>query len=146
MTAPMLVGSRQGRSSPGHGVGVLAAMRLAMVQQLCLRPTFSWGPALAPLLAACVSAGLLWGWQTSTVSEQAQAEQQKLGQLQSQLDGLLQRLAQQGSATSAGTATVTTTVAQTLAASLPSQGSATEFGPWHWRRLALATGMAVELI
>jgi Tfp pilus assembly protein PilP/Tfp pilus assembly protein PilO len=89
---------------------------------------------------------MLWGWQTSTLSEQAQSEQQKLGQLQSQLDGLLQRLAQLGAATSAATATATPTVAKTLAAPLPSPGSAAELGPWHWRRLALATGLAVELI
>lgn len=142
----MLVASRHGG---GHGAGVLAALRLAVVQQVCVRPSWAWGPAMAPLLAACVSAGLLGGWQTSTVSEQAQAEQQKLGQLQSQLDGLQQRLAQQGSGTSAATATVTTAttaVAQKPAAASPFIGAAVEPGPWHWRRLALAAGLAVELI
>jgi Tfp pilus assembly protein PilP/Tfp pilus assembly protein PilO len=134
MTAPLFLGRRQVWSSRGHGAGVLAALRLAVVQQLCLRPPMAWASAMAPLLAACVSAGLLWGWQMSELQEQAHAEQQKRGQLQSQLDGLQLRLAQQGSTTSAATATATT-------ATTP-----VELGPWHWRRLALAAGLAVELI
>jgi Tfp pilus assembly protein PilP len=149
MTGPLFFAGRQGWFSQGHGTGVLAAMRLVMVQQLCRRPPVAWGPAMAPLLAACISAGLLWGWQMSELQEQAQAEQQKRGQLQNQLDGLQLRLAQQGSATSAATATaatVTTAVAQSPAAASPLMGAAVELGPWHWRRLALAAGLAVELI
>lgn len=139
MRGPLFLAGRQ-------GVGVLAWARLALVQQLCLRPPFDWGPAMAPLVAACVSAGLLWGWQMSSLSEQAQAEQQKMGQLQNQLDGLLQRLVQQGPAVSAAATTATLALAQTPAAASASLGPAVELGPWHWRRLALAAGLAVELI
>ncbi len=145
MSGSMLVASRQGG---GHGAGVLAALRLAMVQQLSVRPSWAWGPAMAPLLAACVSAGLLWAWQMGTVSEQTQAEQQKLGQLQSQLDGLRQRLGPQGPPASAATTTATmaTTASLAVAASSPALGAGAELGPWHWRRLALVAGLAVELI
>ncbi len=122
------------------GVSVLQAVRLAVLHQLCALPMVAWRPALAPLLAALLSAGLLLVWQFSTVREEAQAEQAKLQKFQSQLDDLRLRLAQHTQAQHAQPAD------EFHPASASLSGAIADVGPWHWRRLALVTGLTVDLL
>ena len=123
----------------GTGGGVPQALRLALLHFLCALPVVVWRTALAPLLAALLSAGLLLVWQLSTVREEAQAEQAKLQKLQSQLDDLRLRLAQHTKPHQAGQAVVAHRAMAALS------GAAADLGPWSWRRLALAAGLSVDL-
>lgn len=123
----------------GTGAGVTQAVRLALLHFFCARPVVVWRTALAPLLAALLSAALLLVWQLSTVREEAQTEQAKRQKLQSQLDDLRLRLAQHTKPHQADQAVVPHPAMAALS------GAAADLGPWSWRRLALAAGLSVEL-
>ena len=120
--------------------GVLQAARLALLHFLCARPVVAGRTALAPLLTALISAALLLVWQSSTVRQEAQAEQAKLQKLQSQLEDLRLRLAQHSKTPPADQAD------EPHAAVAAQSGPAADLGPWHWRRLALAAGLSVDLL
>lgn len=126
--------------APAADVGVLQAVRLAALHQLCARPALAWRLSLAPLLATLLSAALLLVWQLSAVREQAQVEQAKLQKLQSQLDDLRLRLAQHKQAQHAVPA------GDPYPASASLSGAFADLGPWHWRRLAFAAGLTVDLL
>lgn len=126
----------------GTGAGVTQAVRLALLHFFCARPVVVWRTALAPLLAAMLSAALLLVWQLSTVREEAQTEQAKRQKLQSQLDDLRLRLAQHTKPHQADQADQAVVPHPAMAAL---SGAAADLGPWSWRRLALAAGLSVEL-